>query len=77
MITVNNIDGAPESTPETYYAVHNNENFFYFFDTEEEHETYLSTLPVIEQQPEPNPIIEFLKTATEEEKNEFKALLGI
>jgi len=50
MIKVNNINGAPESTPETFAGVHSDNDFFYFFETKEEHEEFLSALNVWSEQ---------------------------
>jgi hypothetical protein len=36
MITINNINGSPESIPEKYKQQHFDGDFFYFFETEEE-----------------------------------------
>lgn len=40
MIQVRNINGTPEETPKGVFAVHSDENFFYFFTSEEEREAY-------------------------------------
>ncbi len=34
MIQVRNINGTPEETPKGVFAVHSDENFFYFFTSE-------------------------------------------
>lgn len=77
MTTVNKIDGSPETTPEIYYSVHSDDSFFYFFESAEEHQAFLDSLPVVPQETPPNPIIEFLQSATPEEITEFKNLLGL
>lgn len=77
MITVNKIEGSPETTPEIYYSVHSDDSFFYFFESAEEHQAFLNLLPTSPEVTPPSPIIEFLQNATSEEITEFKKLLGI
>ncbi len=45
MIKVKNIQCKPESKPETYNGVHNDDNFFYFFESSEEHQLFIASLP--------------------------------
>lgn len=47
MIRVSNINGSPESKPANYYAVHSDDMFFYFFETKEEYDIFISSLPFI------------------------------
>lgn len=41
MVTVNNINGNPESTPEVYFGSKSDGQFFYFYETKEEFEASL------------------------------------
>lgn len=47
MITVNNINGSPESTPANYIARHSDGSYFYFFETKEEWELFFLSLPKV------------------------------
>lgn len=49
MITVNNINGKPESVPENYKGVHSDDNKFYFFESTQEHEEFTKQSPLIEE----------------------------
>lgn len=45
MVTlVKNINGTPEYLPENQKATHITEEFFYFFESEEEHASFLLSL---------------------------------
>jgi hypothetical protein len=77
MIRVNNLQGQPEETPEFYYSTHSDDSYFYFFESDQEHQEFLSLLPNIPQVTPPNPVIEFLQTATPDEISQFKTLLGL
>ena len=45
MITVKNINGRPESIPDTKFGNNSDENYFYFFESEEEKASYYASLP--------------------------------
>ena len=47
MIKVANINGSPESTPNTKHGVHCDGDFFYFFESKPERESFLAALPVV------------------------------
>lgn len=47
MITVNNINGAPETTPESFFAVHSDDLHFYFFESEAEQQQFLNSIPTV------------------------------
>ena len=48
MIIVNNINGAPESIPNTKCGLYSDNDFFYFFESNEERENYLESLNVFD-----------------------------
>jgi len=45
VIKVKNIKGSPESIPDKYVGIHSDDNFFYFFETEREKDTFYDSLP--------------------------------
>lgn len=47
MIKVKNINSIPESTPTDYVARHSDGAFFYFFETQEEWESFFSSIPKV------------------------------
>jgi len=48
MITIKNINGKPENIPEgKFYAVTNDNENYYYFETKAEHEEYKNSLPVV------------------------------
>lgn len=47
MITVRNISGSPESKPSKHFGVYSDMEFFYFFESKEEYDVFISSLPVI------------------------------
>lgn len=47
MIKVKNINGRPETTPDTNGGVHSDSEFFYFFETEQEFNEFIAALPVV------------------------------
>jgi len=56
MVTlVKNINGTPEYLPENQKATHITEEFFYFFESEEEHASFLLSLSQLD--PGNDPVI--------------------
>jgi len=49
MITVANINGAPESVPNTKFGVHSDSEYFYFFESVEERKEFLNIQDVPEE----------------------------
>ena len=45
MVKVKNIQGSPEITPDEYYSIHSDDNYFYFFDSEKEHNDFIEKIP--------------------------------
>lgn len=54
MIKVANNNGSPEYIPETTGGIHSDSDYFYFFNTKQEHDDFLASLPpqVVNTQPE-------------------------
>jgi hypothetical protein len=44
MIKVNNLNGVPEYIPAGIFAIHSDDNYFYFFDSDEERDIFLNNL---------------------------------
>lgn len=80
MIKVNNLNGNPEYIPETTGGIHTDENYFYFFETKQEHDNFLASLPEPEPTPQPEVIggaLQAVLAATPEELDQIKKILGI
>lgn len=45
MIKVKNINGSPASNPKTKFGVHSDSSYFYFFESNQERENFISSLP--------------------------------
>jgi hypothetical protein len=47
MIKVNNINGTPETIPSQYKMVNSDDNYFYFFETQQEIDDFINSQPPI------------------------------
>lgn len=70
MITVNNINGKPESKPASWKGVHSDSDYFYFFETDEEVAAHKATIEseAAQEQPQIGAALAAFSQATEEEK---------
>ena len=64
MITVRNINGAPERIPNQYCGQHNDSENWYFFESKQEHDDFLNSLPPAESTPLPEPDLSNLTPAS-------------
>lgn len=75
MIKVKNINGIPESIPKKYFGSHSDSDFFYFFESDLEANTFRDSLPKTTPKENEHTLIELLRTCNEKELIIIKDLL--
>jgi hypothetical protein len=50
MIKVRNINGAPETTPKGNFAIHSDEDFFYFFSSEADRTAFFIEVGIVSEE---------------------------
>lgn len=78
MITVKNINGSPTEKPKgSFFGIHSDEKYFYFFESKSEADSFRSSIPKGEEKLIENELVNQFKELSLSELGEIKKILSL